>query len=342
MKGWDDGTNSAQSLSSNIELSSNITLQFVRYDVRESSTKAEKDQGKYKCIATITDLDRLASVEKANEIMTDMITIRSFIDAEKETRAIAAYSNVLYSRAEEYNSLAVVASLLGYSSLIPPLSGDLSLSNLDIQRNKIHSDLLSSGLATGTSTNTADIESKLIERLWNTANANKNAKEYSSGEGVYSKTYKIGDAGPGGGIVFYDKGSFSDGWRYLEVATKDIKGTFSFGKSGSLGTKNALGAGEANTQSIVNLNGATGNYAAMLCYQYEEGGFTDWYLPSIDELKMINDTVRTNKNVNMTKAGYWSSSQLSNSYALGFSYQTRKQFSDSMSKKYYVRPVRAF
>ncbi|GHU02575.1 hypothetical protein FACS1894147_04730 [Spirochaetia bacterium] len=31
------------------------------------------------------------------------------------------------------------------------------------------------------------------------------------------KTYRVGDRGPGGGIIFYDKGEFSDGWRYLEV-----------------------------------------------------------------------------------------------------------------------------
>jgi len=36
------------------------------------------------------------------------------------------------------------------------------------------------------------------------------------------KIYKIGDRGPAGGFVFYDKGDYSDGWRYLEVAPNDL------------------------------------------------------------------------------------------------------------------------
>lgn len=36
-------------------------------------------------------------------------------------------------------------------------------------------------------------------------------------------TYAIGDTGPAGGIVFYDKGNTSDGWRYLEAAPANLK-----------------------------------------------------------------------------------------------------------------------
>ncbi|GEM_PF-2942221 len=37
-----------------------------------------------------------------------------------------------------------------------------------------------------------------------------------------STSYKIGSTGPAGGIVFYDKGEITDGWRYLEAAPSDF------------------------------------------------------------------------------------------------------------------------
>ena len=42
---------------------------------------------------------------------------------------------------------------------------------------------------------------------------------------LYAKwiAYMLQDTGPGGGIIFFDKGSYSDGWRYLEAAPKSTK-----------------------------------------------------------------------------------------------------------------------
>lgn len=40
--------------------------------------------------------------------------------------------------------------------------------------------------------------------------------------GKYNK-YDILDIGPAGGYIFYDKGYYSDGWRYLEAAPADLR-----------------------------------------------------------------------------------------------------------------------
>ena len=36
------------------------------------------------------------------------------------------------------------------------------------------------------------------------------------------KEYKVGETGPAGGYVFYDKGEYSEGWRYFEAAPADL------------------------------------------------------------------------------------------------------------------------
>ncbi len=49
----------------------------------------------------------------------------------------------------------------------------------------------------------------------------------------------------------------------------------------------AIGTGNSNTNTIVN-NQGPGNYAAQLCSDLSLNGYTDWYLPSRDELYQLN------------------------------------------------------
>ena len=44
-----------------------------------------------------------------------------------------------------------------------------------------------------------------------------------SGSGPVQSDYKVGDIGPAGGYIFYDKGNNDNGWRYLEAAPADMK-----------------------------------------------------------------------------------------------------------------------
>jgi len=94
--------------------------------------------------------------------------------------------------------------------------------------------------------------------------------------------------GPGGGIVFYDKGEYTDGWRYLEAAPASSEFVATWGLRGVelSNTSEKIGAGKANTTAIINrlnANGETGK-AAQLCATLSINGLTDWFLPSKDEL----------------------------------------------------------
>ncbi|GHV87145.1 hypothetical protein AGMMS50255_4410 [Spirochaetia bacterium] len=114
--------------------------------------------------------------------------------------------------------------------------------------------------------------------------------------------YKVGDTGPAGGIVFYDKGNTSGGWRYMEVAKDDL-GKATWGGNVD-GTKTSVGTGKQNTQFIAK----SGGMAATLCASYQGGGFSDWFLPSKDELNLIYiNMVRISHTVDWEDT-YWSSS----------------------------------
>jgi hypothetical protein len=104
-------------------------------------------------------------------------------------------------------------------------------------------------------------------------------------------------------------------------------------------TATALGTGNANTNTIVSVQGA-GSYAAKLCYDLVLNGYSDWYLPSKDELNKLY--------LNQTAIGgfaaayYWSSSESIISYAWGQYFLNGNQYTNYKDYSYYVRAVRAF
>ncbi len=78
-------------------------------------------------------------------------------------------------------------------------------------------------------------------------------------------------------------------------------------------TATAIGSGSANTVTIVNAQG-NGTYAAKACYDFVHGGYSDWYLPSQDELHMMF----LNRNLiggfdTTYDVYYWTSSEYDNS-----------------------------
>lgn len=148
----------------------------------------------------------------------------------------------------------------------------------------------------------------------------------SNAQGV---PYKVGDRGPAGGWVFYDKGNSSNGWRYLEAAPVDqsdgaawvdnnimsscclfpafYTNIFFNGRiTGARGT--AIGTGKSNTMAIV--KSWTGEHPATeLCLAYRGGGKNDWFLPSRDELNLMYVNLKTRGVGNFSDKLYWSSSE---------------------------------
>nr|AGS53961.1 pentapeptide repeat protein [uncultured bacterium contig00151] len=151
------------------------------------------------------------------------------------------------------------------------------------------------------------------------------------------KTYKPGDRGPAGGIIFYDKGNNADGWRYLEAAPVDFK------KTGwgivDVETKTGIGCGKRNTDLIaaaLKSKGYSGN-AAQLCAEYTLNGYNDWFLPSKEELNQLY--INRASVGNMGTSLYWSSSQSDEDKAWfqGFS----NAYQNVNSKMYSLNSVRA-
>jgi hypothetical protein len=123
--------------------------------------------------------------------------------------------------------------------------------------------------------------------------------------------YKIGDTGPAGGIVFYDKGVFTNGWRYLEAAPNDLV-PLQWGASGIdiNGTSEAVGSGKANTAliaAVLEQRGEDG--AALFCAVLDTNGYKDWFLPSYGELDLMRRNLKLKGLGDFGNGLYWSSSQ---------------------------------
>lgn len=162
------------------------------------------------------------------------------------------------------------------------------------------------------------------------------------------KNYELGSKGPAGGFVFYDKGIYSEGWRYLEAAPNDSTVIAWSNVLGSrIGTtKTEIGTGQANTTTIVSQPGHSMS-AAKLCNNIVINNFSDWFLPSKDELDLVyKNLCKKGLGGFSTSKNYWSSSEGtlggSNAWAQQFyieGYQIETYKDDKYCR---VRCVRAF
>ena len=121
---------------------------------------------------------------------------------------------------------------------------------------------------------------------------------------VEGLSLKIGDIGPGGGIVFYIEGKKA--YEVSEIL------------------------GEANWET-----------AKTIAKNFRGGGYSDWYLPTKDQLNLVYQNLRKTGKIS-GNSWHWSSSEFNiyNAWSQSFSDGFQGYFNESLTSS--VRAIRAF
>ncbi len=165
---------------------------------------------------------------------------------------------------------------------------------------------------------------------------------------------KIGDFHYGG-IIFYifqsgDPGFVANETHGLICAIEDQQGIpwYNGNYYQVATTLTSIGTGSSNTDDIIANIGGTNN-AAGSARAYTGGGFTDWFLPSKDELNemylnkiQINTASTANGGENLSELYYWSSTEFSLNLAWAQRISNGSQERGDKRHSILVRPVRTF
>lgn len=172
--------------------------------------------------------------------------------------------------------------------------------------------------------------------------------ESETGSPRAKRLYTIGELGPAKGIVFYDKGEYSDGWRYLEVSPPETQVPMQWGASGQLASNTSpeIGMGKQNTENIVAFLEALGDKgrAAQYCSELVVNGYSDWFLPSKDELNQLYWQLAFKDPTGFLGKGhgYWSSTEYDGEKAWGQGFSAGIQGRIEKFDIFIVRAIRAF
>jgi hypothetical protein len=109
--------------------------------------------------------------------------------------------------------------------------------------------------------------------------------------------------------------------------------------AGSFGT--AIGTGAGNTAMIVAYCSQSG-IAARICSALVLNGYSDWFLPSKDELNLMYQNLNQAGLGSFANDWYWSSTENNSSNAWLQNFSDGGQVSGSKGANKYVRAVRVF
>ena len=167
-------------------------------------------------------------------------------------------------------------------------------------------------------------------------------------------SYSIGESGPGGGVVFYASDrpfpcgpDLAESCRFLEAAPVDgevlrVWAEPPYVDSDVANARGlAVGTGWSNTIAIITQGNTDPDVsAAAYADAYEHNGYSDWYLPSKDEIFELYEhrgTVGASEQNN-----YWTSSGYDFNTVWNQSFVEGPQHRRLKFDKITVRPVRAF
>ena len=165
-----------------------------------------------------------------------------------------------------------------------------------------------------------------------------------------AKTYKVGDTGPAGGIIFYvNPNAEEDGWTYLEAAPTCLE-QYTWGANGDVyNTEEGVGKGKSNTDTLMKKATESITFpAAQACYDYEytnpETGvkYDDWFLPSKGEMDMLYTVKDKLDSDSLNKENFWTSTEYTGDYAKVKNLKDGDWNGYSRTKSFNVWPVRAF
>ena len=162
-------------------------------------------------------------------------------------------------------------------------------------------------------------------------------------DSVIATTYKIGDPGPAGGIVFYL--TDASGEHGMEVAPTPFGKTKQYCSSplpqliGASGRN--LGTGFANTETITTACPETN--AAKVAADFSFNGFSDWFLPSLYEMVELKNSYVINQ-LAMEDRSFWTSTELNETQAQYFYVHINKNYAPPADKvtEFEVWPIRDF
>lgn len=142
-----------------------------------------------------------------------------------------------------------------------------------------------------------------------------------------------------GGIIFYVDGTGQHGLISSESDCCDSVQWYNGDFISTNTFEGNVGKGQSNTTKIIEVQG-NGIYAASICDQLVLNGYSDWFLPSKEELNLLYQ--QRNLVGGFANDYYWSSTECDTLKAWNQYFPFGPQYYAGKSTKAYARAIRAF